>query len=309
MVRRRAVIRHLMLAARNASAGEAGRRIAFDHLDHAGRIGLESAQEFLLRADILADLDLWERADDDLARAAALAPGDDEILSREAFVCASRGRFRRAGLCYARMSSLHPASVSNIWVEHAAFLVLAGDHARYRQLGEELVRRSGSHQDGMWLIWAAYASALEPVSSADAETRVRIAQRGYDAAATGKDLLQQSLARFALGAALVRARAPARAEPIFREAIARESAGVSRALGDAWLAIALWHQDRRGEAKTWFDQADRVIRAQVPGGRPEFEHRPPQLPHPWDWWHLMIAWREAQGLLLDGSFPVDPFAR
>jgi hypothetical protein len=28
-----------------------------------------------------------------------------------------------------------------------------------------------------------------------------------------------------------------------------------------------------------------------------------------EWWRLLIAWREAQGLLLDADFPADPFAR
>ena len=47
---------------RKALVGTAGRErhIALDHLDHAGRIGLESPEEFLKRAAILADLDLWE---------------------------------------------------------------------------------------------------------------------------------------------------------------------------------------------------------------------------------------------------------
>ena len=27
-----------------------------------------------------------------------------------------------------------------------------------------------------------------------------------------------------------------------------------------------------------------------------------------DWWFLLIAWREAQGLLLDADFPAEPFA-
>jgi len=82
-----------------------------------------------------------------------------------------------------------------------------------------------------------------------------LAQRGYDAAATSRGPSLQTYSRLALGASFVRAGKPARAEPLFREAIARGSDGLFRALGDAWLAISLWHQGRRDEATTWFDQA------------------------------------------------------
>ena len=31
------------------------------------------------------------------------------------------------------------------------------------------------------------------------------------------------------------------------------------------------------------------------------------VPH--GWWRLLLAWREAQGLILDGPFPADVFAQ
>ena len=64
MARRRAVARHLARGRRARLGGSRRhRRIVLDHLDHAGRIGLESPEEFLTRAAILSDLDLWEQAD------------------------------------------------------------------------------------------------------------------------------------------------------------------------------------------------------------------------------------------------------
>jgi hypothetical protein len=155
----------------------------------------------------------------------------------------------------------------------------------------------------------AYLIALEPVSGIDAGTRIRIAQREYDIASAGTDESRRFWARLALGAAHVRAGAPARAEPIFREAIAHPPDEVLRALVAAWLAVATWHEGRRDEAKTWFDRADHLVRERIPGVRPELEHRSPAGVIMLDWYRLLIAWREVRTLLLDGDFPADPFAR
>jgi hypothetical protein len=77
----------------------------------------------------------------------------------------------------------------------------------------------------------------------------------------------------------------------------------------AWLAICLLHQGRRDEARTWFDRADRFVRAHVPDGHPDRDHPVPDLGEPWNWWwDLLVAWREAQGSLLDEAFPADSFA-
>jgi len=149
---------------------------------------------------------------------------------------------------------------------------------------------------------------LRPGALADPDGLVRLAQRGRDGLLASKDAIRQSWSMLALWVAHLRAEAPSRAEPVFRAVIAREPDGPFRAKGAAWLAKSLLHQGRRDEAKTWFDQADRFIRARVPGGRPELEHRPPEAVSRWGWWQLLLAWREAQALLLDGPFPADPFA-
>ena len=75
----------------------------------------------------------------------------------------------------------------------------------------------------------------------------------------------------------------------------------------AWLAIASWHQGRRDEAKTWFDQADRYVRRSESRRPSRVSSIAPGGPGPKV--ALLIAWREAQGLLLDADFPADPFAR
>jgi Tfp pilus assembly protein PilF len=308
--RRRAVGRHLAVAAEAIGKSETAwqRRAAPGQLELAGRIGLESPREYLIRAEQFDRLSLWRRADDDLEQAAALAPGDDEITAQAAFLCAYRGRFRRAGMWYDRMSGLPSVFFSGEWGYHAISLVLAGDHVRYRRFSEELLRR---RQVNEWTdpSGGVIYSTLESVPSVNAGEWVRIARSEYDAASADKDASRRFRAGFALGAALVRAGDPARAEPPFREAMALVPEGPSREQCHAWLAIALLHQGRRDEAKTWFDRADRFVRAHLPGGRPELEHRPPDGLHTWDWWHLIIVWREAQVLLLDGAFPADPFAR
>jgi eukaryotic-like serine/threonine-protein kinase len=308
MARRRAVTRHLGLAERFPTQRGPERLIALDHLDHAARLGLESPLAIMSWAGILAGLDLGGEATAYLDRAVALMPDDDESLAQVAYAWAMNGRFHAAGACYARMSSL-PPFLFNFLNEQGVALVLAGDHARYRQLCAEAVRRSEANP-GPWSDPrnVAYFIALEPVSGIDADTRIRIARRGYDGASEAKDGSRRFSAGLTLGAAHVRAGAPARAEPIFREAIAHAPDEVLRALGAAWLAIATRHQGRHDEAKTWFDRADRFVHERLPHERPELEHRTPGDVGFVDWCRLLIAWREAQGLLLDADFPADPFA-
>ena len=309
MARRRAVARHLDVAGGlSVKTGTEPRRIALDHLELAGRIGLESPQEFLTRARIFADLDLVDRAQDDLLKAAALAPGSRKIPTQAAFILGSIGRFRLAGLWYARVSDWSGGELIGDVIEHAVFLVLAGDHAGYRRFCAERERTADlSRSPWYGATFMAYRSGLEPGSAIDPDLRIRFARRGLDLVLKGNNPVGRTWALLALGSAYLRAGDLARAEPLFLEAVSMAPDGPLRALGAAWMAIALWHQGRRDEAKVWFDRADRFLRARVPGGRPEVEHRPPSVPIFCDWWHLLVAWREAQGLILDGDFPTDPF--
>ncbi len=310
MARRRAVARHLDVAgAYSVKTGTEPRKIALDHLEIAGRIGLESAQQLLTCARIFADLELVDRAQDDLLKAAALAPGSRTIPTQAAFILGSIGRFRLAGLWYARMSDWPGGELIGDPLQHAVFLVLAGDHAGYRRFCAELERTADLGRSPWYVAtFMAYRSGLEPGSAIDPDLRIRFARRGLDLVSKGNNPVGQTWALLALGSAYLRTGELARAEPLLREAISVAPDGPLRALGAAWMAIALWHEGRRDQAKDWFDRADRFLRDRVPGGRPEVEHRPPSAPIFCDWWHLLVAWREAQGLILDGSFPPDPFA-
>jgi tetratricopeptide (TPR) repeat protein len=310
VVRRRAVDRHLADADILVWKGEPTwrRRAALDHLEQAARIGLESPWEFLRRAEILALLDLPERADEDVERAVALAPGDDAIPARAALIHAVRGRFREAARWYSRMSSRPSALFSIDSLRHAQALMLAGERDRYRWLCEESVRRFEAKEWSGAGDMAVYLT-LEPVPVIDAGRLVRIARHESEAASAGREAWKRSWGTIDLGAAHVRAGDLAQAEACFREAIARPLSDHDRACCDGWLAIALWHQGRREEAKACFDRIDHFVRARLPGGRPELEHRPPDELDPWSWWHVIIIWREAHALLLHDAFPADPFAR
>ncbi len=313
MARRRAVTRHLEVAFRfREKFGIKAARLVREHLDHAARIGLEWASEFLTRAEILLDLGLIEQADDDLARAVALAPRDETILGRAVILLATHGQFRRAAHWLTRLSIRTPAAFHEYWggIKWALSLVLVGDHARYRQFSEELLRSLDSRSDKEYQVAMAYFTALEPIPADQAETRVRIARRALaHLTAAGDMSWRRTRALFALGAALVRAGAPDQAEPPFREVIAREPEEMNRARAAAWLAIALRQQGRLDEARAWFDRADRFLHAQEPGGLSHLEHRPPESVNHWQFWALFLAWREAQTLILDDAFPTDPFAR
>ena len=254
------------------------RLIALDHLDHAMRIGLESPEDYLTWARILAGLDQWAGAADLLDRAAAMArpmmrswPGWP-LCSR----CAGISAVPESGMPGCRACPLAcspPTGTSMAWRS-----LLAGDQDRYRQLCVEAVRRLESNQDPGWVpSTVAYTIALGPVSTVDADTRIRIAQRGYDGASSAKDESQRFWARLALGAAHIRAADPARAEPILREAIAKLPDGQFKAIAAAWMAIATWHQGRRDEARSWFARADRFVLERLPGGSIGREYRPPRM--------------------------------
>ena len=267
VVRRRAVGRHLAVADHLVRKGEPTwrRRPALDHLEQAARIGLESPWELLWSAEILALLDLPGRADEDVERAVALAPGDDAIAARAALIHGGRGRFREAARWYARMSSQPSALFCSDSLWHAQALVLAGEHDRYRWLCEESVRRSEAEgwpqpRDVPEII------TLEPVPTIDAGELVRIARRRYETRPVGHGARQPMWAAMDLGTAYVRAGDPARAEAYFREAMALATAEAERIGGDGLLAIALCHRGQREEAKACFDRIDHFVRA--PPGRP-----------------------------------------
>ena len=309
MARRRAVTRHFERIDGLDRREPTARRIAREHLDHAGRIGLESPEEVLMRARMLMERDHWEQADAALDRAAALAPRDDRVLARAALICSRNSRFDRARTWYDRMSDPTASLTSAELDEQCAAFVLCGDLARYRRFIAECVRRLESGQTDRWNAGAvAYTLALAPDPGFDTGEILRIARRVYDGVPEASDPNARTWVLLALGAAQLRAGAPAQAEPLFREVIAKLPDGQTAAIAAAWMAIATWHQGRRDEAKSWYARADRFVTGRVPGGRPELEHHPPDVA-PVDWWPLLIARREAEGLLLDAGFPADPFAR
>ncbi len=154
----------------------------------------------------------------------------------------------------------------------------------------------------------AYTLALGPDPGLDLGERLRIAQRVYDGTSGAEHPYERAWALLALGASQVRAGAPERAEPLFREAIAAPAPGGYEAIAAAWMAIATWHQGRRDEARSWCARADRYVPEGVPAGYTGLENRPPPGMYAFDGWRLLIARREAQALLFDADFPADPFA-
>lgn len=310
MARRRAVIRHLAFIGLDLRR-PTDRRLALEHLEQVERIGMESADEFLARAAKLMDLDLWEQADADLDRAIALAPRDDEVLITAALICTVCGRFDRARSWYDRMSDPAASLPSAELDWRCAAFVLDGDLARYRRFCAEAVRRLELDQVGRWSAGAlAYALTLGPDPGLGAGERLRIAERVYDGTSGADHPRLRMWALLALGAAQVRAGAPERAEPLFRDAIAKLPDGAYGATVAAWMAIATWQQGRRDEARSWSARADRFVSELRFRGHSGLEFRaPPGVWPPSDWWRLLIARREAHALIFDADFPAHPFAR
>ena len=188
-------------------------------------------------------------------------------------------------------------------------LVLAGDHAHYRLLVQALWQRYHIAVDVATRLDLAYVCPLTPAAAPDPEALLHTARQGCAQALAAKDMANQGFALIVLGAVQARAGEYECAEASLKAAVERAKDEYGRALARAWLTVALALDGRRDEAKACFDQADHFVRAQLPDGRPEREQPAPPTLDPNSWWRLLLAWRDAQGLVLDGPFPTSPFAR
>jgi WD40 repeat protein len=278
-------------------------------LDQAEQYGLETATQYLRSAEVRAAVGRWSRVEDDLNSAVSKARYDETVVAKAALVYADAGRFSSAGTWFARLSRV-PASLSCIeWWRHGPNLVLARDHAHYRLFAEALWQRFHGALDAATRCDLAYACALTPVTSPHTEELLHIARQGCAQTLAAKATENHGFALIVLGAVQVRAAEYECAEATLLAALDRAHDDFGRALARAWLTIALALEGRRDEAKACFDQADRFVRSQVTDGRPEREQPAPLTLAPHSWWRLLLAWREAHGLILDGPFPANPFAR
>jgi tetratricopeptide (TPR) repeat protein len=307
-MRRRSVGRHLALADLAWRRDQSLSTRALFHLEQVEKVGLEAAHHYLARGDLYARADRWDNVQADLERAMALARGDDAVVARAALTYARLGRFTQAARWLGRMSSLPPAPVTGPLAESAMLLVLAHDDLLYRRHCEDLRRVFESTSNAVEQIAIAECFTLVPVPNVAADALTRIAQRGFERYLRIPNPRGHDYARFVLATAHVRAGSGSRGESLLKELFSRESNGITRARYAAWLAIALLQEHRANEAKTWFEEADRFLRARITGGRPELEQPPPEALDFWAWCRLLIPWGEAQALLTDGRFPADPFA-
>lgn len=309
LMRRRAVSQHLNTAFHRMERNSTN-SVALFHLDQAGRIGLKTPNDHIIRAEVLAWLGRWDGVEDDLEQGFALAKGNDSITADAAMMLASHGRFQQAGAWFARLTSI-PASVlagSALILDFSKRMLVVRDLPHYRQLCSLAWGRLESTTSPDNQLRLAMIATLHPASSIDPRAMALLGEKLRGAGQLGK--LQVDESDLMRGAILLRTGQPRAAESFFLEAIRYAPGPARKAHRQAWLAICLSHQGRRGEAISTFAHADRFVRAQVPGGRPEIEQEPPEIAgESWIWWDLIIAWREAQGLIMDGSFPAEPFAR
>ena len=206
------------------------------------------------------------------------------------------------------MSSLPPTLVAGPFGQTAMFLVLGHDDARYRRHCDDLRPLFESTSNPVEKIGLVECFALTPDSIVAPDSLVRIAQQGLEGYLAIPVPSAHAHARFVLATAHIRAGSLAQGELLLKELESQEQDGLKRARYAAWLAVALLHEHRRDEAKTWFKKADRFLRVRLASGRTELEEPPPDEVNFWNWCRLMIAWREAQALLLDEAVPADPFA-
>ncbi len=307
---RRRMTARMLESARTQSLLPGVKSSAFSRM--AG-LGLETPGQFLLRGRIFARVGLFDQAEGDFARAAAMAGDDDGdgIAFQAGRALAEAGSFVRAGAWFARLDGRTPFGYldpdSESWCAHAALRLLSGDDAGYRGLCREMASRFDRAQLPEALALAR-ACVLAPGALDDPAAVVRLAERARDLADAGRDEAAKAVSRVVLAAAHDRAGDPAAAERIFRDALARWPDGMPAAIGRARLAAALLRRSRRDGICAGRDEAGRWARTQSPDCDKALRSRSRcDSGGDQERWELLLARGEAELMLRDADFPADPF--
>jgi hypothetical protein len=178
----------------------------------------------------------------------------------------------------------------SIWCHHAASLRMIGDHQGYRRACAALVERFQETSDPILAQAIARCWTLAPESVADSGAVVGLAEFGVLGCLDD----QKPRARTTRAAALLRDGRLDEALRSLDDASAQDHGKETRRRS-AWLALAHARKGDPMTARRWLDR----LRASAPSG--DFESF-------WDEVEIGLLRREAEAVLLDSAFPLDPFA-
>jgi serine/threonine-protein kinase len=161
---------------------------------------------------------------------------------------AARRQWRRAARCYAQLLRRDPAPNDEVCFEHAALLLLGGDHEGYRTACAGMIQRCGKDK-GFRTYLAARACTLFP-DSPEAAARVgQLAQQELTANPGAFWLLTQRAALH------YRAGRFDRALPLLRQSLSIDKRPGSAVLNWLWLALTCQRLGQKPAARAWLEKA------------------------------------------------------
>jgi WD40 repeat protein/tetratricopeptide (TPR) repeat protein len=210
-------------------------------------------------------------------------------------VFAERGEWARAVAAYARAFEKKPPDDPYAWFEYACLCVQVGDVAGYRKLCGRMRQRFGASGafDDVGLL--THACVLAPDALGDARVTLKLAWQRL--ARSGVGTLHYPWSVHLMGLAYYRGGQDQQAIEWLTKGVKEQPTWEMRAFH--WLVLAMTHHrlGRGGEARKWFDKADKWIK-EAAGKRQGNGAR--LAPPGWQWrdWLLVQLFRrEAAGLL------------
>jgi serine/threonine-protein kinase len=224
-------------------------------------------------------------------KVAAVAEADPAALFQRARDHVARGEWVKAAECYARGFELEPRDDGDLWFEHAAVQLLAGERTGYRRTCEQMLVRCQT-VSRMRPYVAAHACTLAPGSTEDPAAPGRLSLEELQANRDAPWSLTES------AALLVRAGHFERAVPLLEQSLAADGRPGRAVVSWLWLALG-YHQAGQTEvARRWLGKAAAWLDQQ--GGRMPLETGL-QGVHPHTWLEAHVLRKEAEGLLAPGD--------
>jgi serine/threonine-protein kinase len=220
------------------------------------------------------------------AKVATLAEADPVRLFQRARDHIALGAWVKAAECYAHGFELEPKDDGDLWFEHAAVQLLAGERTGYRRTCEQMLVRCQT-MSHMRPYLAARACTLAPGSTEELTAPGRLSLEELRANGDMPWSLTETAALH------VRAGRSAQAVPLLEQSLAADGRPGTAVLSWLWLALAYRQAGRAEEARRWLSKATEWLDQQ--GDRMPLESGVLGV-HPHNWLEAHVLRREAETL-------------
>jgi serine/threonine-protein kinase len=198
---------------------------------------------------------------------------------------ARRREWDQAARCYARLLNRDQAPNDELCFEHAAVLLLSGDHDGYRNAFLRMLERCGKEK-GFRAFLAARACTLAPGSRQETARAGQLAEKELTANPRAFWLLTQQAALH------YRAGRFDRALPLLEQSLKIDPRPGSAVLNWLWLALTCQKLGDKAQARSWLEKATTCL-DQYREGLPASAHQDVGL-HLHNWLEAHILRREAE---------------